>query len=586
MNAPRSKSPARLALAGVFGCLAGAVLFSGCRSGVPKPMSAVSPPSPRAGECRITFSNVTRAAKLDFRQTTGATGRHFFLETTGSGACWFDYDGDGWMDLYVVQNGPLAGAPAFGSGGNRLYHNRRDGTFEDVTSQAGVPGRGYGQGCCAADFDNDGHEDLFVTGYGANVLYRNNGNGTFTDVTSRSGLALAGGWSTSAAFADYDHDGRVDLFVGHYCAYRVGQDPVCPLGPGVVSYCRPDHFPGESGHLYHNEGNGKFQDVTRAAGVFNADGKNLAVVWGDVDGDGYPDLFVANDNRRNLLYRNEPAADGSRHFAEVGLQAGVALSEDGRTMAGMGVDLADYDNDGRLDLVATDYADAPNELWHNEGNWIFSDATYSSGVGPPSVPLLGFGVAFLDADLDGFKDLVVANGHVMDNIARVRRGVSFAQPALFYHNRGNGTFAELSNSLGSDFTQKRIGRGLAVADYDNDGDPDLLQVSLNGPVALLRNDGGSRGHWLSVRCEGTRSGRDALGARVTVWQGKYQQCAEVRSGSSYLSQNDPRLLFGLGSAARVDRVEVKWPAGARSELRDVAGNQQLTVREPAGGNSK
>lgn len=523
---------------------------------------------------KLTFKDVTQAAGIDFKQNNGATGRHYFLETTGSGACWFDYDNDGWMDFYIVQNGPLPGSAGFGPGGNHLYHNNHNSTFSDVTKTAGVAGHGYGQGCSAADIDNDGFVDLFATAYGHNVLYHNNGNGTFADITVSSGLSETPGWSTSAAFADYDNDGLVDLFVGHYCAYRVGQDPPCTLVPKLRGYCPPNQFQGESGHLYHNAGHGRFTDVTRAAGVWNEDGKNLGVVWADFNDDGEIDLFVANDNRRNLLFQNKGGT-----FKETALRAGIALSEDGRTMAGMGADLADYDNDGQLDLAVANFADEPNALWQNAGKGLFNDVTFPSGVGSPSLPFLGFGLTFFDADLDGFKDLVVTNGHVQDNIGLVRKDASFAQPALFYRNAGNGTFGDRSHVVGRDFVQPRVGRGLCVADFDNDGDLDILLINLNGPPALLRNDGGNRNHHLVIRCVGTRGNRDAIGARVSVESTGMRQVAEVRSASSYLSQNDPRLFFGLGRALRADRVEVRWPSGRRSVLQNVAADQPLRLVE-------
>lgn len=546
-------------------------LTGACNRRGATPPAAPAPVAPLA----VTLVDVARQAGLTVRQTTGATGKRYILETLGSGACWFDYDADGWMDLYLVQNGPLPNAPGYGVGGNRLFRNRGDGTFEDVTARAGVPGRGYGHGCTSADFDNDGFPDLFVTGYGRNLLYRNNGNGTFTDVSHRAGLDEPAGWSTSAAFGDYDGDGYVDLYVSHYARYRLGQDPPCPLAPGVLSYCTPTHFEGESGRLYRNTGRGTFSDVTQAAGVYNADGKNLAVIWSDLDGDGKPDLIVANDNRRNLYFHNR----GNGTFAEEALQAGMALGEDGRAMAGMGVDTADYDNDGHLDLSITNYADEPNELWHNEGNGAFTDVTFPANVGPPSLPRLSFGICFVDLDLDGWTDLVTANGHVMDNIGRVRKDATFPQSLLLYHNLHNGTFADQSAKVGPDFVRPRVGRGLCVADFDNDGDPDLLETALNNPPALLRNEPQRKAHWFGVRCVGASSNRDALGARVTLWAGGLRRSAEVRSASSYLSQSDPRLLFGLGDVNTVERLEIRWPSGARTEKRNLPVDQYLVVTE-------
>lgn len=549
-------------------------LTAGCKAPAANPPRPASPAA-SAAPLELTLTDVAERTGLKMRQTTGATGKRYILETLGSGACWFDYDKDGWLDLYLVQNGPLPNAPGYGPGGNRLYHNLGNGTFADVTARAGVAGRGYGHGCCAADYDRDGFVDLFVSGYGRNILYRNQGDGTFADVSKRSGLDQPAGWSTSASFGDYDGDGYADLFVGHYARYRVGQDPPCPLAPGVLSYCTPTHFEGESGRLYRNLGNGTFADVTQAAGVYNADGKNLAVIWSDLDRDGKPDLIVANDNRRNLYFHNL----GNGKFDEIALLAGMALGEDGRTMAGMGVDTADYDNDGHLDLSITNYADEPTELWHNEGDGNFTDVTFPANIGPPSLPLLSFGVCFVDLDLDGWKDLVTANGHVMDNIGRVRKDAAFAQPLLLYHNQRNGVFADESPRAGPDFVKPRIGRGLCVADFDNDGAPDLLETVLNGPPALLRNEPRNKAHWLGVRCVGTKSNPDALGALVTVTIGSRKLQGEVRSGSSYLAQGDPRVHFGLGADTQVDLLEIRWPSGLRTEKRNVAADQYLQLTE-------
>lgn len=553
------------------------VALAGCHTPPPRdaPPSgpALNKPPILALPLNLHFTDVTAAAGIKFQQSNGAHGAHNFLETTGSGACWFDYNNDGWMDLYLVQNGPLPGSPGFGPGGNRLFRNNRDGTFSDVTQQAGVAGHGYGQGCCAADIDNDGYVDLFVTCYGHNILYHNNCNGTFTDITEKAGLANVGGWSTSAGFADYDNDGYVDLYVGHYCNYKVGEDPHCAIGLNVYSYCPPTQFKGESGRLYHNNGNGTFTDVTQKAGLYQPDGKNLGVVWGDFNDDNKIDLFVTNDNRRNSLFQN----NGDGTFTDVALKVGVALGENGHSMAGMGTDMADYDNDGRLDLVAANYSDQPNELWHNETSGTFNDVTFPAQIGPPSLPYVGFGATFADIDLDGWKDLVVSNGHVMDNISAARQDLTFAEPGLFYHNNGNGTFSDSSHAVGPDFLKPRVGRGLCVADYDNDGDLDLLLTPLNGPATLLRNDGGNRHHWLSVRCVGTKDNRDGIGARVTVTTGSLRQVAEVHSACSYLSQNDPRLYFGLGKATRVDHLEVRWPNGDHSERSNLTANQAVKI---------
>lgn len=570
-----SRMPRHFLGAGLI-LLLGGPAGSGCGRrtvpAAPLPARAASAPAAPAA-IPVTFRDVTTQAGLRFRHTNGASGKRYFLETTGSGACWLDYDGDGWMDLFVVNCGALPGA-APAPNGSRLFRNRGDGTFADVTERSGVRAVGYGQGACAGDYDGDGDPDLYLTHYGANQFYRNNGDGTFTDVTGSAG-AGSPKWSTSSAFADMDGDGDLDLYVTEYVRYRPGQEPPCYLAEGVPAYCPPAQFDGEPDTLYRNNGDGTFTDVTREAGVWDPAGKGLGCVWGDLDADGDPDLYVANDGTVNRLYRN----DGKGRFTDVTWTAGVGVGENSEAQAGMGTDAGDVDNDGRLDLVVANFSQEMNSLYRNEGGGLFSDASAVSGLGPPSLLRLGFGADLFDYDLDGWKDLAVANGHVFDTIDRVRPDISYAQPPLLQRNTGGGIFRDVSTEVGPDFTRPRVGRGLATADYDNDGDPDLFLAVMNGPPVLFRNEGGNRRHWLGLRLQGAGRNGAAVGARVTVQAGGLTQVEEVRSGSSYCSQNEPRLLFGLAAAERADRVEIRWPAGGTEVLSGISADQYLAVTE-------
>lgn len=545
----------------------------GCRQAPTAAQRTSSLPS-----IQVVFTDVTAQAGISFRHAHGGTGKRYFLETTGSGACFFDYDNDGWLDLFVVQSGPLPGHPGYGTMRSVLYRNNRNGTFKDVTTQAGIHFAGYGQGCCAGDYNNDGWIDLYVTGYGGNALYRNKGNGTFIDVTKRANVR-GGGWSTSCAFADYNNDGDLDLYVANYLDYRVGQDPSCHLpGTSLPAYCAPRQFDGAPDVLYRNNGDETFTDVTRQAGVYDPQGKGLGVVWGDYDNDGDLDLYVANDGTVNRLYQNQ----GNGTFKDVSFSAGVGLGENGEAQAGMGTDMGDYDNDGWLDIFVANFSGENNSLYHNEGNGTFSDVSFATGVGAPSLLLLGFGADFFDYDNDGFKDIAVANGHVLDNVDLLNEGITCAEPLLMYRNLGNGTFEDVSQRMGKAWVVPRVSRGLATGDYDNDGDLDVFIVNLNQKATLLRNDGGNRNHWMAFRLIGTKGNRDSIGARVTVTVGGLHQMEEVRSGSSYCSQNDLRLYFGLGKATHVDRVEIRWPGGRVETLQNVPSDQWVQVVEGSG----
>jgi hypothetical protein len=515
---------------------------------------------------------------VTFTHYNGAKGEKYLVETMGSGAAFLDYNNDGYLDLYAVNGAEMSGEGV--SPGNVLYRNNRDRTFTDVTDQAGVRGnRYYGMGVCVADYDNDGDQDIYLTNFGPNVLYRNNGNATFTDVTALAGIGDAR-WGSSCAFADYDNDGDLDLYVANYLDFAQAKKNVwCGRHEeGFRTYCHPDNFDGVASVLYRNNGNGTFTDVTEAAGVLNPAGKGLGVVFGDYDNDGDVDLYVANDSVANFLYRN----NGNGTFTEVGVLSGVAYDGEGKAEAGMGVDFADYDNDGLLDIFVTNFDFETNTLYRNQGNSLFIDITDLVGLGQDREPYMGWGTKLLDYDNDGSKDLFVANGHLQDNIHLYNDVMTYAQGNQLFHNKGRGRFVEVTLSSGPGLLSKRVGRGVAFGDYDNDGDTDIFIVNNNQPATLLRNDGGNRNHWLMVKTVGTKSNREGIGARVKVEAGGLTQVAEVRSGSSYLSQNDLRLLFGLGSSAKVDRVEVRWPSGTVETVENVAANQLLILTEQKG----
>jgi hypothetical protein len=519
---------------------------------------------------------VTSQAGIGFQQVNGASGRYYYIETYGSGAAFLDYDGDGYQDLYLVNSAPLPGFTASTADPtNRLYRNDGDGTFTDVTAAAGVGGdRGYGMGVCAGDYDNDGHVDLYVTNFGPNVLYHNDGDGTFTDVTAaaRVGDPRLG---SSAAFADWDADGDLDLYVANYAKFSTDDNRTCYQG-GIQVYCDPAHYEGESGVFYRNEGDGTFTDVTREVGGYNESGRQLGVVFADYDNDGYVDLYVANDGTPNFLFHNE----GHGTFREVGMLAGVALSENGRPEAGMGTDFGDYDRDGDLDIIVGNFQWEPSRLYRNEGNGFFSDASFAAGLGEPTLSVLTFGTDFFDFDNDGDLDVYMANGHVNDRVQMFDKAVSFPQRDQLFRNEGNGTFTDVTEQSGPGMELVMVSRGTACADYDNDGDVDLFVSNNNQRGVLLRNDGGNQKHWITIRTVGTVSNRDGIGARIRVSAGDLVQIEEVRSGSSYLSQNDLRVHFGLGDRIQVDRIEIRWPSGIEQILTNVTADQILVVKEP------
>jgi hypothetical protein len=525
----------------------------------------------------VRFTDVTSEAGIDFVHSHGGFGKKYFVETSGSGACFFDYDKDGKPDLYVVQSGTLPGRPGFGTRNRSvLYRNVGEGRFEDVTARAGVANNAYGQGACAGDYDSDGDLDLYVTNFGANHLYRNNGDGTFTDVTAKAGVAVPG-YNTSAAFSDIDVDGDLDLYVARYAHYRIGQDPPCSQAAGLHSYCPPSQFDGDVDALLRNNGDGTFTDITAASGTRDPEGKGLGVVFFDHNDDGLPDLYVANDGTMNQLYENL----GNCRFKELTMLAGVGLYEHGVMAAGMGVDAGDYDGDGRFDLFVANFTAEPNDLYRNRGDGIFELESTASGLGEPALPFTGFGAAFFDYDLDGLQDVIVANGHVADDIAKATPGITYGQPESLYRNLGNGQFADVSKEVGPDFVRETVSRGLALADIDADGDLDVFINNCNGKPQLLRNDGGNQRRWIQLRLKAAKGDPFALGARVEVEAGGRKQVREVRSGTSYCSQHDLLLTVGLGTAERADRVTVRWPGRASQEWRALGAGEVHLLSEAA-----
>jgi hypothetical protein len=472
----------------------------------------------------------------------------------------------------VLNSAPLPGFAGEEKPANTLYRNRGNGTFEDVTKQAGVGDKGYGLGGCAGDYDNDGNVDLYATNFGRNILYRNSGDGTFADMTERAGVGDSR-LSTSAAFSDIDNDGDLDLYVANNVRISLEQSGGCLQGE-VPVYCAPTAYEGESGILYRNEADGTFVDITQSAGVYNTSGRQLGVVFGDYDDDGDSDLYVANDMTPNFLYRN----DGGARFKEVGLVSGTALNESARPEAGMGTDFGDWDGDGDMDLVVCNFQWESCRLYDNEGGGSFLDVTAASGLAGPTLSTLTFGTLFFDHDNDGDLDLYLANGHVHPQVEKFEASSSYAQRDQLFSNNGDGRFSAVR--AGSGMELARVGRGAAVADYDNDGDVDVFVSNNNQRPLLLRNDSDNRNHWLTIKTVGTSSNRDGIGAKIRIVVGGRVQVEEVRSGSSYLSQDDLRVHFGLGTNTQVDRIEIRWPSGIEQTVAEVPADQILVVKEP------
>jgi hypothetical protein len=525
----------------------------------------------------VTFTEVAREVGLDFHHINGASPDKHLVETMGSGGLFFDYDNDGWIDIFLVDGGSLADEAVARRARHRLYRNRGNGTFEDATNRSGVVHRGYGMGACAGDYDNDGWVDLYVTNFGPNVLYRNTGKRSFTDVTrqARVGLPL---WSASCAFADLDRDGDLDLFVTNYVAASASHSPFCGNARlNARYYCHPLTFDPLPNVVYRNDG-GVFTDVSARSGIGALRGNGLGVVVADIDDDQWPEVFVANDSVPNFLFRRT----SSWRFADIALRAGVAVATDGRPRAGMGTDAADYDGDGHVDLVVTNLDLEMHSLYRGLGERLFAYVTPESGIGAATLPYVGFGVVFFDFDHDTRLDLAVANGHVFDNAPRLRARTTYAQRNLLFRNAGSRRFVDVTRLAGGGFALEKVSRGLFSGDIDNDGDLDLLVTNNGQRPDLLRNDGGTRGNALLVRTVGVQSNRDGIGAQIRVTAGRVTQIREVKAGSSYLGQNDLRQHFGLAGAAAADRVEVRWPSGRTDVLEHVRANQIITVREGAG----
>lgn len=525
------------------------------------------------------FKNVTEDSGLVFTLTSGLSSKRFILESMSGGIGLIDFDHDGWLDIYLV-NGSTLEAERNGDNiaVNRLFRNGRGGTFTDVTRRAGVGDHRWGMGVCVADVNNDGWDDLYISNYGPNVLFLNNGDGTFRDFSRESG-ADDPSWSSAAAFADFDRDGDVDLYVANYLSFDVNHPP--KDGPlcryrGVKVQCGPRGLTAQGDRFFENLGDARFLDKTVEVGVGQSPASyGLGVVWGDYDADGDPDIYVANDSMPNYLFQNQ--GDGS--FIEVGLLVGVAVNDSGREQAGMGVDFADYDNDRDLDVIVTNFSDDTNTLYENGGGSFFGDRTYAAGLGQATWQSLGWGVSFVDLDLDGWKDLVLANGHVYPEVDVHQLGTSYRQRNLIFGNLGNGRFEDATEKAGSGLGEVRNSRGLAVGDVNNDGHMDLLISNLNESPSMLLNDSSSKGNWLLLKLEGTCSNRSAIGARVSVRTGQLSQIREVQSGGSYQSQNDLRLHFGLGSHSVVDQILIRWPGGKEQELTKVPVNRILEIQE-------
>jgi hypothetical protein len=524
-----------------------------------------------------TFSDVTSRAGIHFRHNSGAFGKKYLPETLGSGCAFLDVDNDGWADILLVNSRSWPGHPGPRSY-PALYHNNRDGTFTDITRQSGLAVEMYGMGVAVGDYDNDGNVDVFITALDGNHLFHNGGGGKFTDVTKTAGLA-AQTFSTSAIWFDYDRDGKLDLFVANYVDWSIDKDLFCTLDGMKKSYCTPESYKGRSPALYHNRGDGTFEDVTKKAAVFDPTSKALGVAMLDYDNDGWPDLIVTNDTQPNRLYRNQ--RNGT--FADVGMTAGVAFDEGGVARAGMGVDAADFDGSGKPGIVIGNFSNQMMTLYANEGNGLFIDEAPTSSIGRATLLSLTFACFFFDADLDGLPDIFAANGHVADDINVVQPKVTYAQPPHLFRNLGARRFESVSARVGNAFQQPMVARGAAYADIDNDGDLDLLITTNNGPARLLRNDGGNRNHMLRVKAVGTTSNRDGIGAkvRVTLDNGT-SQWALVRAGSSYLSQSELTLTFGLGAATAVKAIEVTWPDGKIETLPRTAADQTIVVKQGSG----
>lgn len=521
---------------------------------------------------QVTFTDITQAAGIRFTHNHGNSGKKWLPETLGSGCAFLDADGDGWLDVLLINGKPWS--PRGVKSTHKLYRNNRNGTFTDATAGSGLDVEMYGMGVAVGDYDNDGRDDVYITALEGDRLFHNEGAGKFRDVTAVSGIRNAN-FGTSAAWLDYDRDGKLDLFVANYVQWSPKGDLFCSLDGAVKSYCTPESYPGVASKLFRNLGGGRFEDASAKAGVDDPKSKSLGVAVLDFDSDGWPDLFVANDTQPNKLYRNN--RNGT--FTETGLTAGVAFGEDGIARGAMGTDAADYDGSGRAHLLVGNFSNQMLGLYHNEGNGLFVDEAPRSTVGRASLLSLTFGAFFFDYDLDGRLDIFSANGHLDEEIERVQPKVKFRQSALLFRNMGKGRFEDVTQTAGPDFTRPRVARGTAYGDFDRDGDLDILITNNNGPAVLLRNDGGNRNHWIRVKLSGTRSNRNGIGATVHVTTAAGTQWRMVHSGSSYCSASELTLTFGLGRETRA-AVEVRWPSGAVQKIDNSKPGQTLEITEP------
>ena len=540
------------------------------------------PPAGPKGQSPVTFTDITALSKVDFKHAGSPTSQKYLLETMGGGVAIFDYDNDGRMDLFFTNGALLRDPMPKGATAdkrdskfwNRLYHQKSDGTFEDVTERAGLKGEGFGMGVAAGDYDNDGFVDLYVTCYGENHLYHNNGNGTFTDVAKKLGVA-GGGWSTSATWLDYDGDGRLDLFVARYLDWDFEKGAIlCGDSRGTRAYCHPENFQGATNILYHQKSDGTLEDVSVKSGIADPNGKALGVALADFDNDGLTDIFVANDSVRQSLYHNK----GNGTFEDIAVITGAGYDEDGKTFAGMGVDAGDYDNDGYPDIFITTLSYQTYPLYHNNGDLTFSYATKSTGVGQITFLNSGWGTHFVDVDNDGLRDIFVAQGHVLDTIEKSTGYLKYRQTPLLILNTGKG-FVDVSATAGLAFTKAVVARGAAFGDLNNDGQIDVVIGVLNDAPLILRNNG-TKNHWLGIRLVGSQSNRGGIGAKVTVIDGNgRRQVFDASTSGSYLSANDPRMIAGLGTANRIRSVEVRWPSGRTQMVTDLQPDQYIMINE-------
>jgi hypothetical protein len=523
------------------------------------------------------FTDVSSAAGIQFRHNSGAYGGKFLPETLGSGCAFLDYDADGWQDILLVNGMDWPGNKKQRTT-MRLYRNNRNGTFTDVTQSAGLDVELYGMGVAVGDYNNDGFPDIFVTCVGQSRLFKNTGKGTFLDVTQKSGLTDHQGFSTSALWFDYDRDGLLDLFVCNYVRWSPEHDVFCSLDGTHKSYCTPEAYRGDTCWLFHNRGDGTFEDVTAGSGIFDSSSKSLGVAMFDYDQDGWPDLLVANDTQPNKLYRN--LRNGK--FKEVGVEAGVAFSSEGKARAGMGVDVGDFDNSGKPGIAITNFDNEMIGLYRANKAGVFDDIATISGVGGASKNSLGFGCLFLDVDLDGYLDLAVANGHIDETVRNIRGNTGYAQPPELFLNRKGGKFQDVAGQVGGGFEKPKVARGLAYGDFDRDGDLDLLLTTNNGPAYLFRNDQDGKSRSIRFTLQGVKSNRDAIGAQVKIFYGGEMQSRTVRGGSSYLSQSELPVTFGLGRRDAVERVVMEWPSGRTEEFKNLGTGKSYKCIEEKG----